>query len=71
MRSEASLVREAVVGRDDGSNTPTAGAGDTAPQAVSVSETRRSVPISATGATSADVVDVKRFRRQRPLRPRR
>ena len=40
------------------SNTPTAGAGDTAPQAVSVSETRRSVPISVS-VRSADVVDVK------------
>jgi hypothetical protein len=39
------------------SNTSTTAAGGTAPQAVSVSETRRSVPIS-TPVRSADVVDV-------------
>ena len=39
------------------SNTPTTAAGGTAPQAVSVSETRRSVPISAP-VPQADVVEV-------------
>ena len=57
MRSEAASSAKRSPAATTVSNTPTAGAGGTAPQAVSVSETRRSVPISAP-VRSADVVDV-------------
>jgi YVTN family beta-propeller protein len=57
VRSEAGPSAKRSSAATTVSNTPTAGAGGTAPQAASVSETRRSVPIS-TPVRSADVVDV-------------